>query len=165
MKPQLLARPELTIIGIETRTINRAEMAPSTAKIPVLWRRFFDERIAEKIPNKKPQGPVMAAYAKYESDHTGPYSLVIGLEVNSLESIPSGMTGLTIPGGQFLVFTAQGPMPNALIETWTSVWNHFREGTSHRRLYTADYEIHRGDDRVDVYIAVDNRSAVDGMQV
>ena len=129
-------------------------MAPSTAKIPALWERFFHERIAETIPNKKPQGPVIAAYTKYESDHTGPYSLVLGLEVSSLTSIPSGMTGLTIPAGQFLVFTAQGPMPNALIETWTSVWNHFREGIGHRRLYTADYEIHRDDVRVEVYIAV-----------
>lgn len=154
MNPQLLARPQLTIIGIETRTINSDEMAPSTAKIPALWARFVHERIAENIPNKIPEGPVIAVYAKYESDHTGPYSLVVGLEVSSLKSIPSGMTGLTIPAGPFLVFTAQGPMPNTLIETWTAVWNHFREETKHRRLYTADYEIHRGDERVDVYVAV-----------
>lgn len=50
-------------------------MAPSTAKIPGLWGRFFQERIADKIPNKKPAGHLIGAYTKYESDHTGPFHL------------------------------------------------------------------------------------------
>lgn len=154
MQPQLLAQPELRLIGIETRTINSDERTPSTAKIPALWRRFFQEGIADTIPNKKPDGRLIGAYTQYESDHTGPYSLLVGSEVSSLKSIPSGMTGLTIPAGQFLVFTAQGQMPNALIDTWTHIWDYFSQGTSHKRLYTADYEVHRSNERVDVYIAV-----------
>lgn len=42
---------------------------------------------------------------------------------------------------------AQGPTPNTLIDTWIAVWTHFRDGARHRRLYTADDEIHRGGDR------------------
>jgi predicted transcriptional regulator YdeE len=129
-------------------------MAPSTAKIPGLWGRFLDESIAEEIPNKKPGGTVIGAYTKYESDHAGPYSLIVGLEVSSLESIPGGMTGLVIPRGHYLVFTAQGSMPTALIDTWTSIWNYFPQESSHKRLYTADYEVHRSNERVDVYVAV-----------
>jgi predicted transcriptional regulator YdeE len=154
MNPELLTRPEILLIGIETRTSNRDEMASATAKIPGLWGRFFQEGIAERVPNKKPGGVTIGAYTKYESDHTGPYSLVVGSEVTSLDAIPSGMTGLIIPRGQFLVFRAQGPMPKALIDTWNSIWDYFLDGPSHQRLYTTDYEVHRSADRVDVHVAV-----------
>ena len=155
MKPQLSTRPELRLIGIETRTTNRDEMAPSTARIPGLWGRFFQEGIAERIPNRKPGGPLIGAYTNYESDHTGRYSLVIGSEVSSLESIPEGMVGLTIPAGAFLVFRAQGPMPSALIDTWTYIWDYFSRETRHERLYTVDYEAHLGSERVDIHIAAE----------
>lgn len=154
MKPQLLATPEILLIGIETRTSNRDEMTPATAKIPALWGRFFQEGMAERIPTRKPDGFTIGAYTKYESDHTGPYSLLIGPEVTSIESIPRGMASLMIPAGEFLVFNAQGPMPKALIDTWMAIWNYFHDGAKHRRLYTTDYEVHRSADRVDVHIAV-----------
>lgn len=154
MKPKLLTRPEMKFIGIEVRTTNLKEMDPSTAKIPGLWGRFFHEKIAEKIPDKKPDGPVFGIYTKYESDHSGPYSLIIGVEVKDLGLIPAGMIGLTIPPGQFMVFSTQGPLPNALIETWVSIWDYFPKVNSQKRLYTADYEIHHGNDNVDIYIAV-----------
>jgi predicted transcriptional regulator YdeE len=154
MKPELLAKPELLVIGIETRTTNRDEMAPATAKIPALWGRFFQAGIRERIPNRKPEGFTIGAYTKYEGDHTGPYTLLVGPEVTSIESIPSGMTSLIIPAGEFLVFSAHGPMPKALIDTWTSIWNYFLDGAKHKRLYTTDYEVHRSADRVDVHVAV-----------
>ena len=154
MEPKLLTRPEMKFIGIEVRTTNQKEMDPSTAKIPGLWGRFFQEKIAEKIPDKKRDGPLFGIYTKYESDHTGPYSLIIGVEVNDPEPTPVGMTGLKIPPGQFMVFTAQGPMPNALIDTWIYIWDYFSKETHHKRLYTADYEVHSGNDDVDIYIAV-----------
>jgi predicted transcriptional regulator YdeE len=154
MEPTLLTKPELKLIGIEARTINRDEMAPSTARIPGLWRRFFEERIAETIPNRRLPSPAIAAYTKYESDHTGAYSLIIGVEVSTLESIPSSMTGLTIPAGRYLVVRAQGDMPKALIDTWMYIWNYFSKGTRHTRLYTTDYEVHRSSDTVDIHIAV-----------
>jgi predicted transcriptional regulator YdeE len=154
MEPKLLIKPEIKLIGIEVRTINREEMDPSTAKIPGLWGRLFQEKIAERIPNKKTDGHLLGTYTKYESDHTGPYSLIVGLEVDNLESIPSGMTGLTIPAGLYLVFTTQGPMPKALIDTWVCIWNYFPKESSHMRLYTTDYEVHHGNDKVEIHIAV-----------
>ena len=154
MTPELLAKPELLVIGIETRTTNRDEIAPATAKIPALWGRFFQEGIAEGIPNRKPGGFTIGAYTNYESDDTGLYTLLVGPEVTSIESIPSGMTSLIIPAGEFMVFNARGPMPKALIDTWLFIWNYFRDGASHSRLYSTDYEVHRSAERVDVHVAV-----------
>ena len=154
MEPTLTTRKEIKLIGIAVRTTNQQEMDPATAKIGGLWGRFFQERIADKIPNKALLESTLAAYTKYESDHTGAYDLIVGREVNSLSSIPVGMTGLTIPAGKYLLFTAKGPMPRALIDTWAYIWNYFAMHSGHRRSYATDYELHQADDNVEIYIAI-----------
>lgn len=154
MEPKISTSDAIKLIGIEVRTTNQQEMDPATAKIPGLYGRYYGDHIADKIPNQKKGGAMLGMYTKYESDHTGAYTLVIGMEVTSLDSIPSGMTGMTIPPAQYLVFPARGPMPKALIETWTNIWNYFPGHPSHQRAYTTDYEVHRGDDSADIYIAI-----------
>jgi predicted transcriptional regulator YdeE len=154
MEPQLTTRNEVKLIGIAVRTINQQEMNPGTAKIPGLWGRFFQEQIGDKIPNKTASDSTVAAYTKYESDHTGAYDLIVGREVNSLSSVPDGMTAVTIPAGKYLLFTSEGPMPKALIDSWGYIWNYFSEGSQYQRSYTTDYEIHQASDRVDIYIAI-----------
>ena len=154
MEPRLTTTKEIKLIGVEVRTTNKQEMDPATGKIPGLWGRFFQEQIAEKIPNKKPGGVLLGVYTKYESDYTSPYSLIVGAEVNSLDAVPEGLTGLTIPAGKYLVFVAEGPMPRALIETWTHIWSYFSDTSSYQRAYTTDYEVHQSNDKADICIAI-----------
>jgi predicted transcriptional regulator YdeE len=154
IEPKLTTSKAIKLIGIEVGTTNQAETNPATAKIPALYGRYYQDHIAEKTPHKKKDGSMLGVYTNYESDHTGAYTLVIGLEVTSLESIPAGLTGITIPAAKYLIFPARGPMPKALIETWTHIWNYFPGHPNHPRAYTTDYEIHRSDDSADIYIAV-----------
>ena len=154
MEPKLTTRKEIKLIGIAVRTTNQQEMIAATAKIPGLWGRFFQEQVADKIADKTALDSTLAAYTNYESDHTGAYDLIVGREVNSLGSIPDGMTGVTIPAGKYLLFTAKGPMPRALIDTWAYIWNYFSKNSGYRRSYTTDYEVHQADDKVDIYIAI-----------
>ncbi|MES2121913.1 MAG: GyrI-like domain-containing protein, partial [Chlamydiota bacterium] len=104
--------------------------------IPKLWERFFQECIAEKIPNKASH-EVFALYCDYAGDHTQPYSLVIGCLVSSTAEIPQGMVAKTIPGGSYATFRAVGEHPQTLIETWGKIWN-----TELSRTYTGDYELY-----------------------
>src|SRR6266404_5110329 len=154
MEPELTNRAEIKLIGIAVRTTNQQEKSSATAKIPGLWARFFQEQIADKIPNKTKLGATLAAYTKYESDHTGAYDLIIGREVKSLSSIPDGMTGVIIPAGKYLLFTARGSMPQTLIDTWGYIWKYFSKGAKYQRAYTTDYEVHQSNDKVDIYIAI-----------
>lgn len=153
-EPKLTSREAIKLIGIEVRTTNRQETDPLTAEIPGLWGRFYQEQIADKIPNRKTEGPTIAAYSKYESDVNGAYSLIVGCEVTSLSAVPNGMTGVTIPAGKYLLFTASGPMPKTLIDTWGHIWNYFAQTSPYKRAYTVDYEVHSANDRADIYIAV-----------
>ena len=154
MEPKWTNVTEQKVAGIELRTTNQAEMNPSTAKIPSLWGRFYQEKIHAKIPSKTKNARTLGVYHKYASDHTGPYSLLAGVEVSTLNDLLDGLTGVTIPAGNYLVFTAHGSMPQALIQTWGTIWEYFSGDPKYQRAYTFDFELYQAPDRVDIHIAV-----------
>lgn len=155
METRLEERAEMQAIGIEVRTTNREEMDPSTARIGRLWERFLREDFAAAIPDRTPGGALLGIYTRYETDHNGPYTLIVGAEVNGLGATPSGMTGVTVPAGRYRVFAARGPMPKALIDAWGAIWGYFPTAAGEERAFTTDYEVHReGGDGADICIAV-----------
>lgn len=154
MAPELKSLPEFKVVGIEVRTSNTAEMNAASAKIPGLWGRFYQEQIPARIKPAKSDARVVGVYSKYASDHSGPYSLLAGVEAPALDAIPDGMTGITIPANNYLVFTAHGAMPQALIQTWAAIWEYFSQGRKYQRAYTHDFELYKAPDRVDIHIAV-----------
>ena len=156
MSDKLTKVTEKKIIGIETHTNNQNEMNPSTAKIPGLWGKFFSEGLIKKIPNKIDPNILLGVYTNYESDHTGEYSLIASSEVSSHDSIPTRMVGSVIPSGSYLVFEAKGELPDALIKTWMHIWEFFPGNNQYKRIYTADFELYKGENEVDIYIAVEN---------
>jgi predicted transcriptional regulator YdeE len=142
------------VIGLEIRTSNAAEANPQTARIPSVWGTFFQRE--QEIPNRVHPDIIIGAYANYASDHRGDYSLIVGSEVAAVDRIADGMTAIAIPAGRFLVFTAEGEMPLALIEKWADIWRYFPEHPELQRAYTTDFELHDKNTghKVDVYIAI-----------
>ncbi len=145
----IVEKPSMTVVGIECRTSNHPEAGPYD--IPKHWEKFYKEGISNQIPNKTSNG-IVALYCNYEGDYTKPYSLVIGNRVNSSEFIPQEMVTKTIPGGCFAVFRVIGPYPQALIETWGTIW----QNTTLRRTYTGDYELYSDTPQeVEIFIAIE----------
>ena len=154
MAPELKRVPGFKAIGIEIRTSNTAEMNTESANIPGLWGRFYQEKIPACIRHGNPDARIVGVYSKYASDHSGPYSLLAGVEASSFDAIPDGMLGITIPENKYLVFTAHGSMPQTLIQTWSTIWEFFSQGQKYQRVYTYDFELYQSPDRVDIHIAV-----------
>lgn len=127
---------DMKIIGIETRTTNQNGQAMQD--IGGLWNRFFSENIISKIPNAV-NSNVYAIYTDYESDYTGEYTTLLGLEVSSLDEIPSGLVGREFPKQNFKRFLAKGAMPQAVAEAWQKIWEQDKELN---RLYQYDYELY-----------------------
>jgi predicted transcriptional regulator YdeE len=123
--PEPATRAELMMVGIAARTSNTREANPSTGQIPALWERFFREGLGERIPKQVGGQTMYSAYTDYESDETGEYRIVVGVEVHNLSQVPEGMVGVVVPTGAYLLFHARGTMPGALIETWQAIWSHF----------------------------------------
>lgn len=120
------------IIGISTVTTNE-----SMVDIENLWGKFWGENIADKIPNKVGD-EFYAVYTDYESDYTGKYTLIIGFPVTTLDNIPDGFVGREIFVGKAKKYISKGKMPEAIIKTWTEIW----QDAQLKRAYRADVTVH-----------------------
>lgn len=141
----------MSIVGIELRTDN-SEIG--VKKISAHWQRFYADQILQHIPNRKNEN-IIALYTDYERDHTKPYSLILGAEAIDTNTAPEGMVLKKIPAQKYAIFTAKGPLPQALIQKWQEIWD-----TNIQRKFSADFELYdkqsnKGDEsEVSVYIAI-----------
>lgn len=151
--------PEMTLIGISTRTNNQNEMNPETAKIGTTVQRYFSQALCSKIDNRVSPHKTYSVYTDYASDHSGDYTYFIGEAVDSTDNIPEGFTKITIPAQDYTKFThGPGPMPQVCIELWQKIWA--QESLHAQRAYLADFEIY--DERamdpqntsLDIYIGI-----------
>jgi len=123
------------IIGIAVRTTN--ENGKAAADIGQLWNRFLSENIIEKIPNKV-NNSIYSIYTDYESDHTKPYTTILGCPVTGFENVPEGMVTKTIETGDYKQYTVKGNIhENIVYNEWIKIWSD-----TIPRAYTADFEIY-----------------------
>lgn len=141
------------VIGISVRTTNENNQAAQD--IPALWNKFMSEGIARKIPNKL-SDELYCIYTDYESDHTKPYTTLLGCKVSTLENIPAGMVGKSFATGDYVPFVSKGNiMEGMVIGTWMKIW-----GSDLPRKYTADFEVYGKkaqnpeNAEVDIFVAV-----------
>ncbi|ATH08884.1 hypothetical protein BIY24_13285 [Halobacteriovorax marinus] len=145
MKVETINESKL-VYGLTTRTKNENEMNQETAKIGNLWGSFY----SEVAPLLNKEELVYGVYSSYESDHSGEFNVTAASErkVDETEAVE-------IEAGRYLVFTAQGEMPQAVIQAWTDIWNYFSdEASEFERLYKTDFELYDGPNAVKVYIGI-----------
>lgn len=133
------------MIGISRRISNEN----AQKEIPEMWKEFILNNYLEKIPNLK-SNSIMALYTDYEGDHTKPFIYTIGCEVTSIQDVPLGLDGVTVPGNKYALFRVKGGLPDSLIETWKEIWT----SKSLERKFEADFEVVKGADEVHVYISL-----------
>ena len=122
------------VIGIAVRTTNENNQAAKD--IADLWAKFMNDKILEIIPNKI-DNTVYSIYTDYESDHTKPYTTILGCRVNNLNDIPKGMIGKSFDGGSYVKLSAKGDlMKGLIIDKWREIWK-----MDINRAFTADYEV------------------------
>lgn len=100
------------VIGIAVRTTNENNQAAQD--IPALWNKFMSEGISRKIPNALGE-ELYCIYTDYESDHTKPYTTLLGCKVSTLENIPEGMMGKTFATGDYVPFVAKGNIRKGMV--------------------------------------------------
>jgi len=150
----LVKLPSFRVLGVQTRTCNADEETLKTARLPLLWHDVY----TELVPELPADAPVYGVYGGYESDQNGRYTVTAGA-VHKPEKCTLDLVEVTIPPGQYLVFTGKGKMPETVIRVWLEIWDYFkREDIPHQRAFTTDFEEYRGREEtaieVSVYIAV-----------
>jgi predicted transcriptional regulator YdeE len=125
--------PGKIVMGVKRRTSNAD--GRSIKDIPACWQDYLSQNMASKIPHRAKTPAMFAVYSDYESDWTGEYAYLIGSEVTKADTVPAGLEVVRLPAQTYAVFTAAGPMPDAILGVWASIW-----GTKLPRAYTFDFE-------------------------
>ncbi|HZH02130.1 MAG TPA: effector binding domain-containing protein [Myxococcaceae bacterium] len=135
--------PAFTVVGIAAKESN-----DRPDQIGKLWQEFFNSGGVNQIPNRK-SDDIFAVYTEYEGDHTKPYTMVIGCQVEQVESLPTGLVAKTLPGAKYTILKAKGPQPATVVNTWKHVYNAPLD-----RAYVADFDRYRGPEEVEVHVGV-----------
>jgi predicted transcriptional regulator YdeE len=144
--------PAFYVVGLSIRTTNQNDQAMKD--IGELWNRFLGENISDSVPGKVSDDKY-GIYTDYESDANGPYTVLLGHKVSSMDSVPEGLTGREIPAGNYALFKAKGKIPDVVVETWQRIWN-----SDIKRAYASDFELYKagsvGPDisEVETYVSV-----------
>lgn len=141
------------IVGLSVRTTNKDNQAQRDLKC--LWEQFFLENLLDKIPTKM-SDEIVVVYTDYKSDYKEDYLAIIGARVSTFDGIPSGVFKREFQAENFKKYIARGVLPNAVMETWSSIWEN--DNKLNRR-YSYDFEIYgtksqNGENsEVEIYIA------------
>jgi predicted transcriptional regulator YdeE len=127
---------EFYVIGLSVRTT--VENGKVIDDVSQLWNHFLLNNIRDQIPNKV-DDTIYRIYADYESDHTKPFTAIIGCRVNNLDNVPGGFSSKTIEGGKYMLMTAKGkPADGIVLLEWMKIWN----ARKIPRAYKADFEVY-----------------------
>lgn len=146
--------PEQRLAVYLARTNNQRESKPSTAQIPIQWKR-----LTHTWP--QPPGQIYAVYTDYQNDHTGEYTFGLGFTLTALQELPKDMTELILPAAQYFIYPPTNTKAENIIATWQQIWKDFPSPHYHhqhlplRRSYTTDYERYDSSTQVSICIAVE----------
>ena len=154
----------IKLVGLKTAFTNNAtEMSDwQNGKIYPCVVRYFHEKLAETIQNRKKPGTTFCVYRDYESDHTGEYVYFIGEEVTSFDGVPAGLDTYTVPAQTYAKFTTDPDMmPAVLKDAWNLIFTLSDRELGGKRAYLADFEVYdeRAADHskpivLDIYIGI-----------
>ena len=142
------AHAPLTVAGIAIRTSNRE----ADETIPPHWGAFFAGGGIGQIPSRL-DDEVIAVYTAFENegvDNDGDYTLVIGCRVPEGSPTPEGLSTVTVPASDRLVFPVQTGRPDLVGDAWQRIWAL----TDLQKTYVADFERYSPDGDIEISIGV-----------
>lgn len=144
--PERVTQVEVELVGLITRTSNLAEQHVSTQKIGPLWQRYFTEKMSTQCDDQ----PMYGVYYDYQSDMEGEFSVLAGTIATQDQTCD-----LKLIASDYLKFSAQGEMPQCVINLWAEVWRYFTSNKcEYQRCYLTDYEVYLDSNHVDIYIGI-----------
>lgn len=125
---------QFSVVGIAVKTTNQNGQAQKD--ISELWQKFFSNNISNRVPNKV-SDDIYCVYTDYESDVNGAYTTILGYKVTTLESVPEGLIGKSIPKATYQLYRSKGELPQSVLATWGHIWQ-----TLIKRRYLADFDVY-----------------------
>ena len=134
-KTEISGQNQFYLTGISVRTTN--QNGQSQIDIGGLWTKFTTENLITQIKDRT-SDDLYCVYTDYETDHTGPYTAILGCKVSSLDNVPDGFIRITVPADEYLVYYLEGQFPANIGKAWQQIW-----ASDIARKYTADYDFYK----------------------
>lgn len=159
---KIVEKDEFKIIGYELRT--RCDNGDNMKLIPEFWDKCINDGFFRKIaamPNVVNKEECVSMGMCMDFDGVNTMSYLVCVEASSFEVIPEGMVGKTVPAQRYAVFTAKGPMPDAIQQTWKDIYEKWFPTAGYERADGPDFEyydkrseINDESTEVDIYIPI-----------
>ena len=154
MKPIEVNIESKIIAGVRGTTSNEQEGDFEVAKIPLLWREYFQNSILYPLANEVQDSPAYAVYHNFQNGVNGEYDITIGTEVSTEKNLETGYKSIVLKEGKYLRFDAKGEMPMVVVNLWQEIWTYFQKNGNDIRTFETDFEIYTGDDELSIYIGI-----------
>jgi predicted transcriptional regulator YdeE len=162
MQAILISKPQIKLVGVSVKTSYKQELDKMESAIFPCVKRYFHEKLADKILHRIKPGTTFCVYTDYESDYKGSYTYFIGEEVLLFDDqLSTEFQTLLIPMQQYAKFTtAPAPMPDVIVNAWNYIWKMSASELGGERQYNVDFEIYdeRATDRqnivLDIYVGI-----------
>lgn len=120
----------MKVVGVATKVSNDRDDLLEQA-----WELFFNSEVLEYLNGHNISQDIISVYYEYAGDHSDPYTLLIGYEVDESFEAPTGLNSVIIKQNHD-IFKVTGELPDAVIEKWQQIW----DDTSKERAYKADFD-------------------------
>jgi AraC family transcriptional regulator len=162
MEPTYINVPEKHYVGVAGTFISVLSPEKNNMTIiPALWQRYIPR--AQAIPNRKSPVDVgvCAAVPDAERKHPEECFYMAGTEVSSLAEIPEGMTGRSVPEGNYAVFIHKGKL-DTIEHTMRYIYGSWlpRSGKKLRQapdleVYGPKFKLNQDDSELEIQIPIE----------
>lgn len=142
MQPEIIEKPAMTFVGVETPFLHGLSPETNNFKvIPPLWDNLFHR--ASEIPNRVGKATYGIIYGRPESERSHPHELqyIAAVQVSSMSKLPEGMVSRTIPAGRFAMFIHRGPIAK-IGETCREIYREWLPKSAWQHAEIADIELY-----------------------
>lgn len=160
MEPVFKTLPEIKMIGFAGNFISvRSPEKNNMVVIPKLWQSYMPRR--HEIKNAKSLMDLGVCYPVDEKSHPEECGYIAGAEVTSLDEIPEGMTGFTIPASEYAVFTHKGVLDtiehtmNYIFGSWLPKSGRKLKVAPDIEMYDQRFKLNHPDSELDIYIPIE----------
>lgn len=170
MKPSIIQKPEMKVLGYIVRTSSNDDRGMQ--EIPAFWERYLKEGLRNNIPNKLHPNIELGVCVDFDPE-SGDYGYLIGFEVAEEQELTNTeLAYRTVPASTYAVFTTQ-PAPREqfteMIQgTWEEIFRNWFPASGYEHAGTSDLEWY--DDKsndpahmqMDIYIPIKKKAVTTG---